>query len=792
MASPPDAKRFRKSAAAEWFNELGKGVPTTFDLTEAAHHRRARDIADALIQKTGGSVEDLLRLDEAWRQKSGVPPVLLLGSQLAVSKVRAKAGGERLTVVLAVFKEKNRLEAKSPTNPHGEDCLREKVLQLDWLLPERWDMIVVDDGCPENSGALFQAKAQSLEKAAQVRVVKLADFVGKQGGPPAVRQLASTEASKKGGSILLGLDLAAQGKEKGHVVAYTDADLSADLGLLGLFMQELRAGGDAAIGARFGSQPEGSCWVTAAGSHTLGDHDRKFLTMRHFFRSRLLPPLEPIIDTQCGLKVFPASVISRAVHVMRDAGNTFDMELMLRIATDPALNNPLRVVPIVWCDSVAESNFIRTNDSQFRMLKTLVRLQAEHADTLKLGAEPRAYARFLGKLTREEYDRLMDRLERYVGFELNFNVLRSGLNVGDFLHLTKPPLPTTVIGSWPKPGWLFGANPVSAKHSRGAAATLWTASGEELKQLQEKATESAVKDMCRSGLTVLADGEMRRENYVFYHLQHIDGVDFDVLTDKVYRGGTQHKELPTVTRPVRSTRWGRGYLVNDFLRTQELAGDKARVKVTLPGPMTIIDTTANSYYKTEEELAMDIAETVRTEIEALVEAGCEEVQVDEPVLVRYPEKLATWGLRALNRCFEGIHGAFFTVHICCGYATGTTEEGKDKKAPGRHYNDIAPYMSQCLAHSISLEHTYKPLDLPSIRTLLGPRKIITLGLVASCRDDVETADDIAHRLRDALKHFDREKVACCADCGMVMCSEESARAKTANLVAAAQTVRGSF
>ena len=298
----------------------------------------------------------------------------------------------------------------------------------------------------------------------------------------------------------------------------------------------------------------------------------------------------------------------------------------------------------------------------------------------------------------------------------------------------------------------------------------WRFQAEELGRKQDEAT----------GVDIVSDGEERRDNYVFYYCRHLDGFDFEHRTRIVGRSGAWEWVGPTITGPIAP---GPAFLAADY----RFVSDRThrRVKMTIPGPMTIIDSTKDAYYGDEVALAMDLAAAIRVEVEALAAAGCDVIQFDEPVFARYQEKVFNYGLRALEACFEGITNITTVVHICCGFPI----EGYAKSST-EGYALLAPMLARSKVDQISLEGAHRPLDLGLLKEF-GDRDII-FGLVDVGESRVETVEEVEHRIKEVLDYVEPERLFPAPDCGMIFLEPAVAKTKLTNLVEAARRVRESL
>jgi hypothetical protein len=286
-------------------------------------------------------------------------------------------GPIHLTVVWAMYGETGRMVPRA-AHPHGEDFVRAKVGQLDWLtggLPGvTWSIIACDDGCPDRPSSadlmtdIAAAEGYPRKGHRSVTVLRLAEVIG--GGcsiSPAFDRMTSTDQSRKGGSILAGMAAAVRtdpARTNGagrHVVSYTDADLSANLAQLGSLAAPVVAGDDVAgaLGQRYGI--EGAILVRADGPvtepHSTGDKpDKIIILFRHFVRAMLIPPLAHVLDTQAGFKAFDAAALGPALGQMTSFNETFDVELLIHLAQHYG-PGALAVEPIVFTEDFAATNF---------------------------------------------------------------------------------------------------------------------------------------------------------------------------------------------------------------------------------------------------------------------------------------------------------------------------------------------------------------------------------------------------------------------------------------------------
>jgi 5-methyltetrahydropteroyltriglutamate--homocysteine methyltransferase len=349
------------------------------------------------------------------------------------------------------------------------------------------------------------------------------------------------------------------------------------------------------------------------------------------------------------------------------------------------------------------------------------------------------------------------------------------------------PLFTTTIGSYPKPAGVSVPNWFDVRRSR--APDQWhptqayddylaSAGGSDEAAL-DLGTEEIVREQVAAGIDVPTDGEIRREHYIYYQCRHLAGFDFAGLTKKAMRQGSWVAEVPTVRSPIKA--------LNPILPRDWRAAQRATqnpVKITLPGPMTIIDSTADAFYGDEKRLAADLADALNSEIRALAEAGCRWIQIDEPVFAREPEKALAYGIDLLARCFHGIPGtAKRAVHICCGYPSALDLE-VFPKADAAAYFDLSAALEAAPIDAISLEDAHRHNDLRLLERF--PTKTIMLGLVGIARTRIETVDEIRSRIEKALCHIDPHRLMAAPDCGLIMLDRARVVAKLNNLSAAAR------
>ncbi len=351
-------------------------------------------------------------------------------------------------------------------------------------------------------------------------------------------------------------------------------------------------------------------------------------------------------------------------------------------------------------------------------------------------------------------------------------------------------LTTTCLGAFPKPDWLPVRDwfQVEKGHtSAGSEVTrMYTeasaAADAEFEALLDEATRAAVEDQVACGIDIVTDGEQRRENYIHYHCRHLTGFDFDNLTHKVLRSGAYETDLPTIRGKIEPN--SEHFLDHDWRIAQGFT-DRP-VKLTVPGPITIMDTTANDHYDDDRQLAFDLADALNHEIRALAAAGCKYIQVDEPLFARKPDEALAYGVDALERCFDGVpDDVTRVVHMCCGYPNHL-DDTTYLKADPQCYFQIAEAMDQSSIHQLSLEDAHRHNDL----SLYDRFKRITIvfGAIAIAKSRIETVEEVAGRIGEVLEHINRDRLVIAPDCGLGFLGRDLAMAKLKVMVAAAGEV----
>ena len=334
-------------------------------------------------------------------------------------------------------------------------------------------------------------------------------------------------------------------------------------------------------------------------------------------------------------------------------------------------------------------------------------------------------------------------------------------------------LPTTIAGSLPKPAWL--APP-------GTLWAPWLLDGALLAEGQQDAVRLVVADQEHAGIDIVTDGEQTRRHFVTTFIDTLEGVDFEQRKTVRIRN-RYDADVPVVVGPIARRRPAFAADAT-FLKTLT----RRRTKVTLPGPMTCVDTLYDAHYGSREKLAWAFAEILNDEAKAIAAAGVDVIQFDEPAFNVYFDEVRDWGVAALERAATGL-ACRTAVHICYGY--GIKANNDWKKSLGdewRQYEKTFPLLARSSLGQVSLECANSHVPLELIGLLDG--KDVLVGAVDVASDRVETPDEVAALLRAALKYVPAQRLLPCTNCGMVPLSRDVARGKMAALAQGAAKVRG--
>jgi 5-methyltetrahydropteroyltriglutamate--homocysteine methyltransferase len=240
--------------------------------------------------------------------------------------------------------------------------------------------------------------------------------------------------------------------------------------------------------------------------------------------------------------------------------------------------------------------------------------------------------------------------------------------------------------------------------------------------------------------------------------------------------------VPTVVGPLRLR--GRVHAAEARLAR---AHTKRKLKFTLPGPMTIVDTIADQHYGDKVRLAMAFAELLNQEARALAADGVDTVQFDEPAFNVYMDEVKTWGIDALHRAADGLT-CTTAVHICYGYGIQANLDWKATLGgEWRQYEEIFPALARSRIQQVSVECRNARVPMSLLKLLEG--KDVLVGVIDVASDQVETPGDVLATITDAAKYVPRERIFPCTNCGMAPMRRDIAMAKLAALGAGAKLAR---
>ena len=315
-----------------------------------------------------------------------------------------------------------------------------------------------------------------------------------------------------------------------------------------------------------------------------------------------------------------------------------------------------------------------------------------------------------------------------------------------------------IAGSLPKPAWLSETNKLWPQ---------WKAEGEELKQAKLDATLLWIKAQEDAGLDVIGDGEQSRQHFVHGFLEQVEGIDFDHKVKMGIRDNRYDAMVPQVISTLKLK--GRVHAIEAQLLR---AHTKKKIKFTLPGPMTIVDTVADKFYGDRVKMAMAFAELLNQEALALQADGVDIIQFDEPAFNVYMKDAADWGVKALERAAQGLT-CTTAVHICYGYGIKANDDWKQTLGEEwRQYEQILPTLAKSSIKQVSLEcyHSHVP---PHLMALLAGKDVM-VGVIDVASDVIETPEQIADTIGRAMEFVPKNRLIACTNCGLAPMDREVA------------------
>jgi len=336
--------------------------------------------------------------------------------------------------------------------------------------------------------------------------------------------------------------------------------------------------------------------------------------------------------------------------------------------------------------------------------------------------------------------------------------------------------PSTVAGSLPKPSWLAEANKLWPQ---------WRLQGDELAAAKLDATLLAIKWQEDAGLDIICDGEMSRQHFVHGFLEFVDGIDFAHKVEMGIRADRYKAMVPVVRGELELK--GRVHQTEArFAR----AHTRHKLKITMPGPMTITDTIADAHYGDKIKMAMAFADLLNQEARALEKDGVDVIQFDEPAFNVFMSEVAGWGIEALHRAIDGLK-CITAVHICYGYGIKANIDWKNSLGEEwRQYEDIFPALAKSRIGQVSVEciNSHVPLKLLSL--LEG--KDVLVGVIDVATDKVETSQQVEQVIAEVMKFVRKDKIVACTNCGMAPMRRDVAEAKLKALAQGVALARKKF
>jgi 5-methyltetrahydropteroyltriglutamate--homocysteine methyltransferase len=332
---------------------------------------------------------------------------------------------------------------------------------------------------------------------------------------------------------------------------------------------------------------------------------------------------------------------------------------------------------------------------------------------------------------------------------------------------------TTIAGSLPKPFWLAETDKLWPA---------WKATGAELEEAKRDATLLWLKEQEDAGLDIVTDGEQSRQHFVHGFLESVEGIDFEHKVKMGIRNNRYDAMVPVVVGPLRL----KGRVHQTEARIAR-AHTKRKLKITMPGPMTIVDTIADRHYGDKVKLAMVFAELLNQEARALEKDGVDVIQFDEPAFNVYMSDVKKWGIKALERAAKGLT-CTTCVHICYGYGIKANLDWKETLGgEWRQYEEIFPALAKSRIKQVSLECIHSKVPPQLMQLLKG--KDVLVGVIDVASERVETPEEVAATIKVALKYVPRNRLYPCTNCGMAPMSRDIAIAKLKALAAGAARAR---
>jgi 5-methyltetrahydropteroyltriglutamate--homocysteine methyltransferase len=332
---------------------------------------------------------------------------------------------------------------------------------------------------------------------------------------------------------------------------------------------------------------------------------------------------------------------------------------------------------------------------------------------------------------------------------------------------------TTIAGSLPKPAWLSETHKLWPQ---------WKAEGDELSQAKADATLLWIKAQEDAGLDVIGDGEQSRQHFVHGFLEQVEGIDFDHKVRMGIRDNRYDAMVPQVVGELRLK--GRVHATEARLLRAHTA---KKIKFTLPGPMTIIDTVSDQFYGDRIKMAMAFAALLNQEALALQADGVDIIQFDEPAFNVFTREAAGWGIEALERAAKGLT-CTTAVHICYGYGIKANNDWKDTLGEEwRQYETVFPALARSSIQQVSLEcyHSHVP---PHLMALLEGKDVM-VGVIDVASDVIETPGQVADTIGRALQYVPKNRLFACTNCGLAPMDREIAVKKLQALAQGAALAR---